>query len=208
MNLYLQRIGFGLLCVLLSASLLGCSSIMNALNNVQRLQFKLENVANFRVAGISTSNKSTLSDFSIIDGLSLSRAVATGKLPVEFTINVAAVNPNDGKGGSPSRTATLSSLDFRLLIDDVQTIKGDITSPLDIPGTGQSTIIPVTVSLDLYEYFGNKGYDGLVNLALALGGAKGSASHIKLDARPTVSTVLGPVSYPGRITIVDKQYSN
>jgi len=181
---------------------------MNALNNVQRLQFKLENVANFKVAGITIANKSALTDFSIMDGLSLSRAVAGGRLPAEFTINIAAVNPNDGKGGSPARSATLSSLDFRLLIDDVQTIKGDITSPLDIPGTGQSTIIPVTVSLDLYEYFGNKGYDGLVNLALALGGAKGSASHIKLDARPTVSTVLGPVSYPGRITIIDKQYSN
>jgi len=197
-----------MLALALATTLQSCPGIMNALNNVQRLQFKLENVANFKVAGIAIANKSTLTDFSIMDGLSLTRAVAGKKLPAEFTINIAAVNPNDGKGGSPARSATLSSLDFRLLIDDVQTIKGDITSPLDIPGTGQSTIIPVTVSLDLYEYFGNKGYDGLVNLALALGGAKGSASHIKLDARPTVSTVLGQVAYPGRITIIDKQYSN
>lgn len=197
-----------MLALALATTLQSCPGIMNALNNVQRLQFKLENVANFKVAGIAIANKSALTDFSIMDGLSLTQAVAGKKLPAEFTINIAAVNPNDGKGGSPARSATLSSLDFRLLIDDVQTIKGDITSPLDIPGTGQSTIIPVTVSLDLYEYFGNKGYDGLVNLALALGGAKGSASHIKLDARPTVSTVLGPVAYPGRITIIDKQYSN
>ncbi len=204
----IQRATLFMLALALATTLQSCPGIMNALNNVQRLQFKLENVANFKVAGIAIANKSTLTDFSIMDGLSLTRAVAGKKLPAEFTINIAAVNPNDGKGGSPARSATLSSLDFRLLIDDVQTIKGDITSPLDIPGTGQSTIIPVTVSLDLYEYFGNKGYDGLVNLALALGGAKGSASHIKLDARPTVSTVLGPVAYPGRITIIDKQYSN
>jgi hypothetical protein len=204
----IQRATLFMLALALATTLQSCPGIMNALNNVQRLQFKLENVANFKVAGIAIANKSTLTDFSIMDGLSLTRAVAGKKLPAEFTINIAAVNPNDGKGGSPARSATLSSLDFRLLIDDVQTIKGDITSPLDIPGTGQSTIIPVTVSLDLYEYFGNKGYDGLVNLALALGGAKGSASHIKLDARPTVSTVLGQVAYPGRITIIDKQYSN
>lgn len=204
----IQRATLFMLALALATTLQSCPGIMNALNNVQRLQFKLENVANFKVAGIAIANKSALTDFSIMDGLSLTQAVAGKKLPAEFTINIAAVNPNDGKGGSPARSATLSSLDFRLLIDDVQTIKGDITSPLDIPGTGQSTIIPVTVSLDLYEYFGNKGYDGLVNLALALGGAKGSASHIKLDARPTVSTVLGPVAYPGRITIIDKQYSN
>ncbi|MFN8359084.1 MAG: hypothetical protein U0264_04135 [Candidatus Kapaibacterium sp.] len=208
MKLPFQRIGISFLCLLAAMSLQSCPSIMNALNNVKRLQFKLENVAQFKVAGITTANKSALSDFSIVDGLSLSRAVAQGKLPVEFTLNVAAVNPNDGTGGSPARTATLSGLDFRLLIDDVQTIKGDITSPIDIPGTGQSTIIPVTVTLDLYEYFGNKGYDGLINLALSLGGAKGSASRLKLDARPTVSTPLGPVAYPGRITIIDKQFSN
>jgi len=180
---------------------------MDALGNIQKLQFKLENITNFRVAGIQTSNKSTVSDFSITDVLALTRAVASNKFPTEFTINIAAINPNDGTGTAPKRTATLSSLDFRLLIDDLPTIKGDISKPLDIPGNGQTTIIPVTVSVDLHEFFGKKGYDGLVNLALALGGAKGSTSHIKLDAKPTVSTILGNIAYPDRITIIDKQFS-
>lgn len=203
----IRRTAIFSLCIMLSFSLQSCPSIMNALGNLQKLQFKLENITNFRVAGIQTNNKSKLSDFSITDGIALSRAVATNKFPAEFTINIAAINPNDGTGTAPQRTATLSSLDFRLLIDDLPTIKGDISKPLDIPGNGQTTMIPVTVSMDLYEFFGNKGYDGLVNLALALGGAKGSASHIKLDAKPTVSTILGNIAYPDRITIVDKQFS-
>ncbi|MBI3259794.1 MAG: LEA type 2 family protein [Ignavibacteriae bacterium] len=203
-----QRTALLSLCIALSFSLQSCPSVLNALNNLQRLQFKLENVSNFRVAGIQIDNKSKLSDFSISDGLSLSRAVATNRFPATFTINVAAINPNDGKGTAPQRTATLSSLDFQLIIDDLPTIKGDISQPLDIPGNGQTTMVPVTVSMDLYEYFGNKGYDGLVNLALVLGGAKGSTSHIKLDARPTVSTAIGNIAYPGRIIIVDKQFSN
>jgi hypothetical protein len=196
------------MCLTLAISLQSCPTGFNALLNLQRLQFKLENVSNFRLAGISTGNKSKISDFSMSDALSLTRSVATNKLPAEFTINIAAINPNDGKGIAPQRTATLSSLDFQLLIDDMPTIKGDISKPLDIPGTGETTMIPVTVSLDLYEFFGNKGYDGLINLALALGGAKGSTSHIKLDARPSVSTIIGNITYPGRITIVDKQFSN
>lgn len=195
-------------CLVLATSLQSCPSILNALNNLQRLQFKLANVSNFRIAGIQIDNKSKLSDFSISDGLALSRAVATNKFPATFTINVAAVNPNDGKGTAPQRTATLSSLDFQLIIDDMPTIKGDISQPLDIPGNGQATMVPINVSMDLYDYFGNKGYEGLVNLALVLGGAQGSTSHIKLDAKPTVSTVIGNIAYPGRITIVDKQFSN
>lgn len=196
------------MCVVMTFSLQSCPSIFTALNNLKRLQFKLENVSNLRVAGVQIDNKSKLSDFSITDGLALSRAVATNKFPATFTINIAAINPNDGKGTAPQRTATLSSLDFQLLIDDLPTIKGDISKPLDIPGNGQTTMVPVAVSMDLYEFFGNKGYDGLVNLALALGGAKGSTSHIKLDALPTVSTIIGNISYPNRITIVDKQFSN
>jgi len=64
------------------------------------------------------------------------------------------------------------------------------------------------MGLDLYNFFGNKGYDGIVNLALAIGGVQGSAARLKLDAQPTVSTPLGAITYPSRITIIDKNFTN
>jgi hypothetical protein len=147
-----------------------------------------------------------LSDFSLTDGLSLTRSFATKSFPSDFVLNVSARNPNDGKGGTPQTTATLSRLDWRLLIDDAQTVSGDIDKTFEIPGTGQSTNIPLNVSLDLYQFFGNQGYDKVVNLALDLGDLNKNPARLKLDIHPTISTPLGNIEYPGRITVVDKEY--
>ena len=188
-----------------------CSTIKQisqTLADLKRLQFKLESVNGFKVAGIGITNKKSLNDFSLTDGLKLTQAFATKKFPAEFVLNVAAKNPNDGKAGGGTRqaNATINHLDWNLYIDDVKTINGDISAPVEVPGTGQSTIIPLAMGLDLYEFFGRQGYDKVINLALNLGGIGGSPTRLKLDAHPTVTTPLGPISYPGRLTIVDKEF--
>ncbi len=182
------------------------SDISNTLANIQKLQFKLDNVSGFRLGGINLGGKNKLSDISITDGLKLTQMFSSKSLPAEFVLNVAANNPNDGKAGARGTSATLTSFDWNLYIDDVKTVSGNISQPITVPGTGQSTIIPIAISLDLYEFFGNNGYDGLFNLALAIGGMNGSPARLKLDAKPTIKTKFGPISYPGRLTIVDKQW--
>ncbi len=189
----------------------GCKqiqSITQTLVNLQRLQFKLENVSDFKLASVALSNKKSISDFSITDGLNLANAFKNKKFPAEFILNVAAKNPNDGTNNTKATTATLTSFDWKLYIDNTETINGNINKPIEIPGTGQSTIIPLTMGLDLFEFFGNKGYENVLNLALAIGGVNGSAARLKLDAKPTVNTPIGRIEYPGRITIIDKEFTN
>ncbi len=187
----------------------GCSAIKQVtqtLVNLQRLKFKLENVNGFRLAGISLNDKKSISDFSLSDGLNLTKAFTSKSLPAQFVLNVAAVNPNDGTGGSKQTTATLTSFEWQLYIDDVPTVSGNIDKAIEIPGTGQQSIIPLSISLDLVKFFENKGYEGIVNLALAIGGVNSSPSRLKLDAKPTVSTPFGAISSP-RITVIDKQFN-
>lgn len=199
------KIMFLALCAVVIGAV-GCQTISDTLLNMQRLQFKLDNVNNFQLAGVNLSNKSSISDFSIGEALALTRAFSNKNLPAQFIINVAAKNPNDGTNNSRQTNATLAGLDWRLMIDGKQTISGGLASPVQVPGNGQSTTVPLSVSLNLYEFFANEGYDKLINLALALGGVNGSASRISLDAQPTVSTQFGNIKYPGRITIVDKEF--
>jgi hypothetical protein len=182
--------------------------ISNTLVNLQKLQFKLENVSNFRVSGIDITNKKSISDFSLTDGLNLANSFKSKKLPADFILNVAAKNPNDGKNKSQSTSASITSFDWKLYIDEKETINGNIASPVEVPGTGQTKIIPLSMGLDLYKFFGDKGYENVLNLAMALGGVNGSAARLKLDAQPTVSTPIGPISYPGRITIINTQFTN
>ena len=45
-----------------------------------------------------------------------------------------------------------------------------------------------------------------MNLALALGGKNGSAARVTLKATPTIDTPLGAITYPGEISIIDKEF--
>jgi len=187
----------------------GCATlgeIARTLTNLKRLQFRLEGIVDSSLAGISLAGKSEVGDFSISDGINLLAAFRSKRLPARFLLKVGARNPNDGSGGSTRTTSTLTRFDWRLLIDDRPTISGGIDRPLEIPGTGQSTTIPLRVELDLYEFFGNRGYDDLLDLALALGGKNGDVSRVALDARPSVSTPLGEIAYPEPITIVSREF--
>ena len=180
--------------------------VSQALSNLKNLQFKLESVQGFSVAGVQVNGKSQISDFSLTDGLKLTQAFGSQSLPADFLLNVAARNPNDGSNGNMKSTMTLTKLDWILYIDNVQTISGIMDKPFEIPGNGQSTIIPVRVSLDLFKFFRDKGYDGIVNIALSLGGVKSSPSRLRLDCKPTVQSPFGPIS-SGYITVVDKQFN-
>jgi hypothetical protein len=182
------------------------SDMASALVNLRRLQFKIGEADDFRLAGIAIGGKARLSQFSAMDALALANAFRARKLPADFVLNVLAVNPNDGTGGSTQTVSTLTSFECRLLIDGMPTVTGNIDRPIEIPGTGQATVLPIRLSLDLFEFFGDRKYEDLIGLALAVGGANRNPARLSLDAQPRVSTPLGPISYPGRLTIVNLEF--
>ncbi|HLP27049.1 MAG TPA: hypothetical protein VK147_00320 [Candidatus Didemnitutus sp.] len=195
-----------LLSVVFLVSCASIRDITNSLASLQNMQFKLTGLTGMRLAGVDVSRIASPSSLSISDGLALTQAFARRSLPTTFVVNVDAKNPNTGTSTAKSIPLTLNGLDWRLLIDDKPTISGDLDKPVDVPGNGKTTQIPLAVSMDMYSFFADKGYDGIVNLALALGGQKGSTSRVKLDAMPTVGTPLGPMTYPNRIAIVDTEF--
>jgi len=200
---------FGLILTLIFIS--GCASLQqlqDTLLNVQRLQFKLAGVTPGTLAGINLAAIDRPTKISVMDGLKLANAFRQKSLPVSLTLNVAAKNPNDGTGGSTQKAALLKALAWTLKIDGKETITGDIPSPIEIPGTGQATVIPLQLSLDLYKFFGEQGYESLLNLALAMAGQKGSTSRLTLSAVPTVTVAGLDLKYPGQIEIVDKEFTN
>lgn len=176
------------------------------LASLRRLEFKLSRVQSFSLAGITIGEKSGLTDFSAGEGITLLQGFRAKRLPAEVVLDILVRNPNDGTGGSTKTISTLTSLESRLLINGEPTVYGNIDSPIEIPGTGQASTVPLRFSIDLYEFFGNQGYEGLINMALAIGGLQGSVSRLSLDAQPTVTTPLGVITYPGRIMIVDREF--
>jgi hypothetical protein len=195
-----------LLAAFFSLTFTSCSVLQElggAAMNLSRCSFKLDRIGDFQVAGISLSGKTKL---GFADAARAVAAYASGELPASFTLFVAANNPNDGSGGSTKTAATLTSFAWNLRLDDTPTISGDIAEPISIPGTGQQAMIPLRMNLDLYTFFKDKGYDKVLGLALALGGANSSASRVTLRAKPTIRTEFGPLTYPGEIDIIDKEF--
>jgi hypothetical protein len=185
-----------------------CAGLKDAMVNVQRLKFKLGSISNMKVAGVNFGGKTTIKDFNLLDGASLLAAFTSGKLNTSFTLNLLAKNPNDGTGGTPNTSAVIKSLAWRLFIDDSELINGNIGNGIEVPGVGQETTIPIDMAFDLLSFFKGDNYDKLMNLALALGGKNGSAARVKLGVTPTVDTFLGPITYPGEITVVDKEFKS
>jgi hypothetical protein len=195
-----------LAAIVLFTSCTALKDIQKAMTNLSRCEFKLESVNQFALSGIRLSDKNSISDFSLTDAARLAASFARNEFPASFTLNVAAINPNDGTGGTPQTAATLTSFAWTLILDNTLTINGDITDPISIPGTGQKTIIPLQMNLDLAKFFKERGYDAVVNLALAIGGVNSSPSRITLRATPRIRTQFGDITYPGAIDIIDKEF--
>ncbi|MDH7516070.1 MAG: hypothetical protein QHI48_09375 [Bacteroidota bacterium] len=201
------RIRLGILACALAA--FSCSQVRDfteSLKGLAKCTFKLDSISDFRLMGIPLSGKTSLSDFNLVDAGKLATAFAQGTFPASFTLNVAAINPNDGREGKFKTPATITGFPWTLILDNTTTIEGDIASPVTLPSTGEQTIIPLRMDLDLARFFRDKGYESIVNLALALGGVNGSPARVTLKARPRIKTDFGEIAYPGVITIVDKEF--
>ena len=199
-------VGIVAIASLVVTSCADLQNITNSLTSLSKMEFQVGRVSNMRLAGVDVSKVSDPSRLSIGDALSLTNAFTRKALPASFTLDVNAKNPNNGQSGNRNTPLTLNGFDWRLILDDVPTISGGLAKPIDIPGTTSATVIPLAVNMDLYQFFASRGYDGILNLALALGGVNGSSSKVKLDALPSVGTPFGTMAYPNRITIVDTEF--
>jgi hypothetical protein len=186
-------------------SLSSCATL-NALAGLSKLQFKLMDCNNVSLAGINVMNKHSVSDFSIIDGINLLGAFNSGKFPLTMTVNVAAKNPNPATSGGLGTTLTLAQFPWRLLVDQHQTVSGGIGAPVSIPGGGTTQTIPLQVTMDVKQFFAEKGYNDILNLATALAG-QGGSSHLQLMAQPTIGTPIGNFKYPNELSIVNTQFT-
>jgi hypothetical protein len=194
------------LCVLLAFTASSCNvvkELATGLTNLTRCSFKIQGISNFSLAGISLSGKGSL---GITDAARAFASFSRGQLPATFDLNIGIQNPNDGTNGTTKASAIMTGFAWNLRLDDTPTVSGNIADPITIPAAGKTTVMPLSMDLDLMKFFKEKGYEKILNLAMALGGAQGSASRVTLRATPTIKTDFGAITYPGEIDIIDKEF--
>lgn len=197
----------GIACVLIMV-FQGCSLLQN-LSSMKQVQFRIGSLSGISIGGVSVMGKQKVTDFSVGETMSLAGKVAGRSLPLSLTVNVEARNPNEtvqGNGISMSGIATLQSMEWRLLIDDVPTLSGIIQGPITLPAGGEIVTIPITTEFNLFSVFEERGYAGMAKLAFALANPGSSQVSVILDAKPVIETFLGNMTYPERITIIEKEF--
>ena len=191
----ITRIFWGSTLLLLFSAFTGCQSLRE-LANLRNVDFAISGVQNARLAGVTLDRIDRPEAVTPTDLLRVTQAVARRELPLEFQLNLLAENPP----GNPR--ARLVEMDWTLFLDDTPTISGVFDQNLLIePGSVQG--IPITIRLDLLEFFDRNARD-LLDLALAVAGEEGHATRVMLRATPTIDTPIGPIRYPEPITIVSR----
>ena len=191
----------------LNVSCSSLKSITDALAGLQKCEFRLAGIREAKIAGVTLGDKRSMGDFRPFgDGITLLQAFRNNQFELEFVANVEVRNPNTGKDGTRRTDAVISHIDFRVLIDEKETVTGDIEKPLTVPASGETVIMPIKVRFDVLAYYREKGYDDLLNFLLGIAGADAKPSRIALDIQPTVETPLGPMKYPQRIRVINKEF--
>ncbi|MEX1055779.1 MAG: hypothetical protein WED81_07100, partial [Rhodothermales bacterium] len=163
------------------------------------VEFSIDGLTDARLAGVQIQRLRSHRDLSAADVARIARAVASRKLPLQFRLHVGARNPEEN-----GVQARLLRMDWTLLLEDRETIHGVLEENFVIP-PGAVTDIPLNIELDLVDFF-DRNLEDLVDLALSIAGGEGEATNVKLRARPTVDTPIGPIEYPQPITIVSRDF--
>jgi len=170
-----------------------CSQIKE-FTNLLTCDFRLSTAENITLGGVNVQKLKSFSDLKLVDGAALLANVASGSLPLHFTLNVEARNPNKEK-------AALNKLDWIAFIDNTQIAAGTTAKRVEIAPNNGTGIFPIQINTDLVKLLSGQSGKNIVNFGLNLVDAGNRPTRISLKAKPTVMVGNYAVQYPGYITI-------
>jgi hypothetical protein len=177
-------------------ALTGCATLQQ-IAALRDVDFEVDRLSDVRLAGVDIARVTSFSQLSAADVARLASAVSQRTLPMEFRLHLTATNPADN-----TVDARLVRMDWTLLLQDRETLSG-VFADETLLRRGVATDVPIGISLDLTDFFQGSAQD-LFNLARSLANPGGPPTQVTLRATPTVDTAIGPIRYPGPITIVSR----
>lgn len=155
--------------------------------------FRLRDVQEVYLAGVDMQNVQSMNDLNFTEAGKISMAALSGKMPLDFTLNVEVQNPNN-------QAASMNEMYWELFIDNIEITRGNISRKVSIP-PGGTAIMPVGVQVDLFEVLSGESANAVMNFGMNLSGSGGTPSRIKLKIKPTIYIGMTQIKYPGFFTI-------
>jgi hypothetical protein len=181
-----------LLVFLAVATLFSCNQLQQ-MSNMTKCEFRIQKVSNIELAGIFIQEKKSYADLNLLDAGKIATSLASGNLPLKLKLMIDIRNPNP-------TLAAMNKLDWILLIDDIEMLRGISNQRVEIPPQ-QTTTMPLEFQIDLKQVLTGESANTIYNFAFNLAGAGGEPTRVSLKAKPTILIGSIPVTYPGYITI-------
>ena len=182
-----------LFLVALIGSLQSCS-FLKEVSTLGKCEFKMGTLEKPMIAGIDVSNISSFSDLSFLDVGIIGAAILKGELPLSFTLNVEARNPNP-------LSAALNKLEYMAYIDDVEIAAGALDQRVEIAPNGGVTNIPLRLTTDLVRILNKDSRSALFNFGLNLADASSKPTRVTLKVKPTIMVGVVELQYPGYFNV-------
>jgi LEA14-like dessication related protein len=190
----ISRLSIFIPVVLLVAISENSCNFLKEISTLGKCEFRVTTLEDPEIAGVDVSQIRSFTDLNLVDMGIISASMLKGDLPLSFTLNVEARNPNPAM-------AALNSLEYLAFIDDVEVARGNLDRRIEIPASGGVTTIPLRLSTDLIDILKKDSRQALVNFGLNLADAGNRPTRVSIKVKPTILVGAMEINYPGYFTV-------
>jgi LEA14-like dessication related protein len=190
----ISRLSIFIPVVLLVAISENSCNFLKEISTLGKCEFRVTTLEDPEIAGVDVSRIRSFTDLNMVDMGIISASMLKGDLPLSFTLNVEARNPNPAM-------AALNSLEYLAFIDDVEVARGSLDRRIEIPASGGVTTIPLRLSTDLIDILKKDSRQALVNFGLNLADAGNRPTRVSIKVKPTILVGAMEINYPGYFTV-------
>lgn len=147
------------------------------LGNLVNCEYKVDNVSNLELAGVSIQGKSSLAQIGVAEGAKIASTFLGGQLPLNMNVNLGVKN-------TASSPAGFTAVQFIVALDGQEINRGTINNNFTVSANSSSTL-PISTSVDLRKAFSGRSKDALINLALNLAGHSSKPTMVGLRIKPS-----------------------
>jgi len=190
----ISRLSIVIPMILLAAIAVNSCNFLKEISTLGKCEFRVTTLEDPEIAGVDVSQIRSFTDLNFVDMGIISASMLTGDLPLSFTLNVEARNPNPAM-------AALNGLEYLAFIDDVEVARGNLDRRIEIPANGGVTTIPLRLSTDLIDILKKDSRQALVNFGLNLADAGNRPTRVSIKVKPTILVGAMEINYPGYFTV-------
>jgi len=156
---------------------MNCSGLKGN-GSLAKCEFKTNRISKVTFSGVDITNKRSINDFQLQEGLFLANEIKNQRLKTEVVMELSVRNPN-------AEAALLQGIQYVLVFDGKEILNEESKYEILVKGNGRQTF-STAFKFNLLDAAKNAGYDTIIQTALGLIDGKNQPASFDLYIRPNI----------------------